>query len=113
MGRNVLALRQRGSFTQNFVVMFSATAITAVVGLMVSPIMSRLYAPAAYGVFTVFNGLVTNVTMVSTLAYPSAFLLPRVRNRFYALVYLNLLLAVANFGLVTLALLLMRGPLLR
>lgn len=93
--------------------MFSATAITVVVGLVVSPITLRLYSPAAYGVFGVFNGFVTNVTMVFTLAYPSAFLLPRVMNQFYALVYLSMLLATANFGLVTLALLLMREVLLR
>ena len=68
IGRNVLTLRQRGSFAQNFAVMFSATAITAVVGLVVSSITLRLYSPAAYGVFGVFNGLFTNVTMVSTLA---------------------------------------------
>jgi O-antigen/teichoic acid export membrane protein len=111
--RNVQALRQRGSFAQNFAVMFSATAATAAVGLLVSPIMSRLYAPAAYGVFAVFNGLVTNVTMVSTLAYPSAFLLPRLDKRFHALVHLSVLLAFANFAVVTVILLLFQGPLLR
>ncbi|AMR27093.1 hypothetical protein A0257_08205 [Hymenobacter psoromatis] len=93
--------------------MFSATAIMAAIGFLVSPIMSRLYAPAAYGLFAVFNGLVSNVTMISTLAYPSAFLLPRLTKRFYALVHLSLLLAVGNFGLVTLALVLLHEPLLR
>jgi len=107
------ALRQRGSFAQNFAVMFSATAATAGVGLLVSPIMARLYAPAAYGVFAVFNGLVSNVTMISTLAYPSAFLLPRQPKRFFALVHLSLLLALGNFVLVSGGLLLLRGPLLR
>ena len=75
--------------------------------------MSRLYAPAAYGVFAVFNGLVTNITMVSTLAYPAAFLLPRLDKRFYALVHLSILLALTNFIVTTVLLVLFQGPLLR
>ena len=93
--------------------MFSATAATAAIGFLVSPIMSRLYAPAAYGLFAVFNGLVSNVTMISTLAYPTAFLLPRLTKRFHALVHLSLLLAMGSFGLITLILVLFKGPLLR
>ncbi|WP_092673129.1 lipopolysaccharide biosynthesis protein [Hymenobacter arizonensis] len=93
--------------------MLSATTVTTVVGLMLSPVMSRLYAPAAYGLFAVFNGLVSNLTMISTLAYPSAFLLPRKEEKFRALVQLSVLLATANFGIVSLAFMLLQDSLLR
>ncbi|HEX8327813.1 MAG TPA: hypothetical protein VF629_09750 [Hymenobacter sp.] len=53
-----VTLRQRGSFAQSFAVMFSAAAIAGV-GVLVSPVMLRLCAPAAYEVFAVFNALVT------------------------------------------------------
>ncbi len=112
VSRNVQALRQRGSFAQNFAVTFSGTAGVAVIGILVTPIMSRLYAPAAYGLFAVFNSIVANASLFSTLAYPSAFLLPRVAKRFHALVHLSLLLATAMLVLMLSAVLLLRRPLL-
>lgn len=112
VSRNVQALRQRGSFAQNFAVTFSGTAGVAVIGILVTPIMSRLYAPAAYGLFAVFNSIVANASLFSTLAYPSAFLLPRVAKRFHALVHLSLLLATAMLVLMLSAVLLVRRPLL-
>lgn len=74
--------------------------------------MSRIYSPAAYGLFAVFNSIVTNVSLFSTLAYPAAFLLPRHRQRFYALVQLSGLLAVAMLLVMTVAVILLRRPLL-
>ena len=110
---NVQALRQRGSFAQNFAVTFSGTAAVAVIGFAVTPIMSRLYAPAAYGLFAVFNTMVGNIALLSTLAYPSAFLLPRLRKRFHALVQLSMVLAIGMLMVMLLAVFLVKQPLLR
>ena len=109
---NVQALRQRGSFARNFAVTFSGTAAVAVIGFAVTPIMSRLYAPAAYGVFALFNSLVANISLFSTLAYPNAFLLPRLRERFHALVQLSFLLAILVLVLTEMAVVVWHAPLL-
>ena len=106
------ALRQRGSFAQNFAVTFSGTAAVAVIGLLVTPIMSRVYAPAAYGLFAVFSSIVANASLFSTLAYPSAFMLPRAPKRFHALVQLSLIMASIMLVMMTVAVLLLRRPLL-
>lgn len=111
--RNVQALRQHGSFAQNFAVTFLGTAVVAIIGFAVTPLMARLYAPSAYGLFAVFNTMVGNIALLSTLAYPSAILLPRLRKRFYALVQLSMVLAVGMLLVTLLAVFLIKQPLLR
>lgn len=105
-------LRQKGSFAQNFAITFSGTAAVAVLGFAVSPIMTRLYGPQSYGLFAVFNAIISNVSLFSTLGYAPAFLLPRQRSRFLALVQLTVLLSVAALALMLLAFGLLRVPLL-
>ena len=109
---NVQRLRQRGSFAQNFAIAFSGTAAVAVIGVLVTPIMSRIYLPASYGLFAVFNSVVNNVNLASSLGYMPAFLLPRLHKRFLALVQLCILLSVAALLLTGIAVTLFRGPLL-
>ena len=110
---NVHTLRQKGSFAQNFAITFSGTAFVAVLGLLVTPLMSRIYAPESYGLFAVFNTIVNNVSLVSTFVYPSAFILPRLRKRFLALVHLTVGLSVVAFLLLLLVIVLFKNPLLR
>ena len=111
--RNVQALRQRGSFAQNFAVTFSGTAAVAAIGLLITPIMARIYPPASYGQFAVFNSIVTNLNLLTTLGYPGAMLQPRVHERFLALVHLTLLLTVAAVIVLSVALLLAADPVRR
>jgi O-antigen/teichoic acid export membrane protein len=110
---SVRQLRQKGSFAQNFAITFSGTAVVAVLGFAVSPIMTRLYGPQSYGLFAVFNAIVSNVSLFSTLGYAPAFLLPRQRKRFLALVQLTMLLSVVVLVLMSFAFWLLHDALLR
>lgn len=107
--RNVQALRQRGSFAQNFAVMFSGTATVTAIGFLLTPVMSRIYLPAAYGQFAVFNSLVSNLNLLTTLLYTGAFLLPKTREKFLALVQLTVVLTFGTCALLAGALLLGGG----
>ena len=109
---NVGRLQQRGSFAQNFAIAFSGTAAVAALGLLVTPIMSRIYPPASYGLFAVFNSLVNNVNLISSLGYTTAFLLPRLHKRFLALVQFSLVMTVATFFVSGIAVLALKEPLL-
>lgn len=68
--------------------------------------MSRIYPPAAYGEFAVFNSLASNLAMISTFAYTGAFLLPKTKEKFYALMHLTFLLTLSACVLLTVAMLL-------
>lgn len=104
-------MRQEGSFTQNFAIVFSGTMVVAVLGILLTPVMSRLYPPASYGLFAVFNSIVNNVSLIATLGYTPAFLLPRLHKRFLALVQLTVLLTLFTFVVSSVAVLLLQEPL--
>lgn len=113
MRANVQRLKQRGSFAQNFAIVFSGTATIAGLGILVTPIMSRLYLPASYGLFAVFNSLVNNVNLMSSLGYTPAFILPKSHKRFLALVHLCFVLTAGAFVATGLAILLLHDQLLQ
>jgi O-antigen/teichoic acid export membrane protein len=85
-------------------VSMSGSAIVTVVGFLLTPILSRIYPPAAYGQFAVFNSVVSNLNLLATLAYTSAIPLPRARRDALAVVQLNVVLTVGMFALIVIAL---------
>jgi O-antigen/teichoic acid export membrane protein len=91
--QNVQALRQPGSFTQNIFLMFSGSAIVTIIGFLLTPVMTRIYPPESYGLFAIYSFAISNISLVATLSYPSAFVLPRTRSELLALVQLAFLLA--------------------
>ena len=95
-------LRQNGSFARNFALTLSGSAAVTVLGFLLTPVMVRLYAPAAYGQFAVFTSVVSTLSTVTMLSYPAALLLPREPERFRALVQLSMVL---TFGACLLLLL--------
>ncbi|MDQ2769798.1 MAG: lipopolysaccharide biosynthesis protein [Bacteroidota bacterium] len=102
-------LRQKGSFAQNFAVTLSGSAAVTAIGFLLTPVMSRIYPPAAYGQFAVFNSLASNLSMVTTLTYTAAFMQPKTQEKFLALVQLTVALTLGTCLLLVAALLL-GGP---
>jgi O-antigen/teichoic acid export membrane protein len=91
--QNVIGpLLRKGSFAQNFAVTLSGSAAVTALGFLLSPVMSRIYPPAAYGQFAVFSSLAGNLSMVTTLGYTAAFLLPKTQEKFMSLVQLTVAL---------------------
>lgn len=99
------ALRQPGSFVQNFAVSFSASAAITVIGFLLTPIVSRIYPPASYGQFAVFSSVLNNLMLVTTLTLPGALLLPKTRQGFLDLVNAVLVLSAGSVVLLLLFLL--------
>jgi O-antigen/teichoic acid export membrane protein len=111
--QNIAALRQPGSFAQNFLVLMSGSAFITALGFLLTPILSRIYPPSAYGQFAVFNSLLSNLNLLSTLAYISAIPLPRTRRDALAVVQLTVILTLGMFGLVVLAITLLGSYVVR
>ncbi|GAB3832137.1 hypothetical protein GCM10028821_23290 [Hymenobacter jeollabukensis] len=86
------------------VIMLSGSTLSTLVGVLLTPVVSRIYPPAAYGQFAVYNALISNLNLLSTLAYPGALLLARRRSQFLALVQLSVLVSVASSALLVLVL---------
>ncbi|WP_345056382.1 lipopolysaccharide biosynthesis protein [Hymenobacter glaciei] len=110
---NLAALRQKGSFAQNLAVTFSGSAAVTAIGLLLTPVMSRIYPPESYGGFAVFSSLVNNVALASTLTYTWAIVLPKNEKRFLALVQLSILLTLGTLVLLVAGVALLGEPLER
>lgn len=65
------------SFLRNVIVMASGTAAAQAVAMALSPIITRLYGPEAFGVMGTFNSLINIIVPVVALSYPIAIVLPK------------------------------------
>ncbi|MDO7846743.1 oligosaccharide flippase family protein [Hymenobacter sp. M29] len=101
---NLSALQQKGSFTRNLAITLSGSTLSTIIGILLTPVVSRIYAPIAYGQFAVYNALVSNLNLLTTLSYSGAFLLPRRRTHFLSLVQLTLLITVSSCIMLTIGL---------
>ncbi len=83
-------LRIKGSFVQNYAVVLSGTGLNIAIQILVAPILTRIYGPEAYGIFSIFSALCTNLALLATLRLPQAILLPKEEEDFSALMRLSL-----------------------
>ena len=98
------ALRRDGSFAQNYAIVLSGTGLNILIQILVSPILTRIYGPEAYGIFSLFNALCTNLALISTLRLPQALLLPPDERDFHVLMRVCTLSALLTSSLIFIAL---------
>lgn len=67
----------KGSFKANVLTFMTGTAIAQLITVAVSPILTRLFDPEAFGAFGVYISLVSIATSISTLRYEQALMLPK------------------------------------
>lgn len=65
-----------GSFFKNVTILMSGTAIAQGIAFAASPILSRLYEPATFGIFGIFTAVCGILTVVASAKYELAILLP-------------------------------------
>jgi O-antigen/teichoic acid export membrane protein len=65
-------IRQEGTFIRYVSIVTSWNIAISLVQFALSPIITRLYSPEQYGVFAVFNTIVTNLVLIGSLRYNEA-----------------------------------------
>lgn len=90
-----------GSFARNFAITFSGSAFVTLIGFLLTPVISRIYTPEAYGLFAVFNTILNNINAFTTLSFLAAFVRPKEHDKFLSLVQLTFFLTVLSFFLVS------------
>lgn len=68
----------------------SGTAIAQLLILAVSPILSRLYTPDDFGVFSIYSSLVVIIVVIASFRYEHAIILPKEKKQALNLVMLSL-----------------------
>jgi O-antigen/teichoic acid export membrane protein len=98
--KNMLA--PRGSFKADVLTLLTGTALGQLLLLAVSPLLTRLFTPAAFGAFGVFLSLAAIMSALSTLRFDQAIMLPKEAEEAAPLFWAALLSAGA-VGAVSLA----------
>ena len=70
---------KRSAFVKNVMVVMTGTGVAQVVGFALSPVISRLYTPADFGVFGSFGAVAGVIAAGATLEYTQAIMLPKAR----------------------------------
>ena len=93
----------RSPFIKSILTLVTGSSIAQAITLLVTPILSRIYSPADFGVFTFFMAIVGAFALIATLRYEIAIMLPKKDQEAVNIVSLSLiinalcrLLAVAN-----------------
>lgn len=102
---------QRSTFITSVLKLVGGTTLAQLITILTAPIISRLYAPQAFGVWNVFTSLVTIVAVVICLRYEFAIMLPDDDEDAANLVGLCVLIAIGLSILASLFLLFLGRPL--
>lgn len=106
------SLRKRGSFAQNFAFILSGTGLNILVQIFVTPIITRLYGPEAYGNYSLFNALCVNLALIVSLRLPQAVILPKGEDELKALFRVGMLSALGLSMIIFIILYLYTNPIL-
>lgn len=98
-----------GAFARNVAVVAGGTAIAQLVGILLAPLITRLYGPAAYGELSVFLSVINVGASVATLGFALAIVLPKRQAAAAALVQVCTAIAVSA-GILFIAVLLIALP---
>lgn len=105
MKKKVLALIKK-PFIRNVIILSSGTAGAQLIAMLLSPFITRIYGPDAYGLMGTFTAIITIITPIAALTYPMAIVLPKSDSEAKGLVHLSLIVTMVNALVITLLILL-------
>ena len=68
---------QKSSFAGDVLKMASAPLCTQILGIILMPIITRLYVPDVYGVFHLFGSIVMLIAVFANMGYSGSIVLPQ------------------------------------
>lgn len=112
LGNRIKALR-RNEFVRHVLALMSGTAAAQVLVIAITPLLSRLYTPAEFGILAAFTSVVALVSAVATLRYDMAIMLPKAESDAAALKNTATWIAFAVGIVTTVVMLLLGAPIAR
>ena len=91
-------------FFRNIIVMASGTALAQIITFAFSPVVARIYGPAAFGFFGTFMAVTSIFIPIAALTYPTAIAMPRDDRSALGLVRLSIIISIAMALLVAVGL---------
>lgn len=100
-------------FIKNVIILSSGTAVAQIIGMLLSPIITRIYGPEAYGLMGTFSAIISIITPIAALTFPIAIVLPKREENAKGLIKLSLIICTIISIIVAISLLLFQEQIIR
>ncbi|KOF08664.1 hypothetical protein AC739_19025 [Planococcus glaciei] len=81
-------------FFRNVAIVASGTAMAQVIYMALSPIITRVYGPEAYGLLGSFVAIISIIAPVAALTYPFAIVLPKKNKEAHELIHFSFIISI-------------------
>lgn len=81
----------KSEFVKNSAILAGGTGLAQLIPILISPILTRLFTPADYGMFGIFNSVVAVFAVMGAWGYDKAIMLPKLQKSSINLMVLSLL----------------------
>lgn len=92
--KNKIVRLFQSTFVRNVIIITTGTAGAQAVTMALSPVITRLYGPEAFGIMGTFNAMISIIIPISALTYPIAIVLPDSDQDAKGIIKLSLLITV-------------------
>ena len=100
----------KGSFVRNVIILMFGSGMSQLIPLLFSPILSRLFTTAEFGVFTVFTTLAAFLGVLATFRYDLAIIIPKKKSDAFHLLALSVFITIIISSIILIITLLFARP---
>ena len=79
-------LKKNKSFSQDAITLITAPMMSQILGIFLTPVLTRMYSPDAFGLAALFGSIVMIPSVFATMGYNGAIILPKSNATAYNLV---------------------------
>src|SRR5690625_4492774 len=94
MKDKIVALTKK-PFIRNVAVLATGTAVAQIITMLLSPIITRMYGPEAFGIMGTFGAIMNIIVPIAALTYPIAIVLPKYDEEAKGLIRLSLIITIS------------------
>lgn len=87
-------LKPKSEFTRNILILMTGTTIAQAIPIVISPILTRFYSPADFGIFALFMSLTSILVVIATGKYDLSIILPSKNSDSRQLVVLSVIISL-------------------
>jgi O-antigen/teichoic acid export membrane protein len=91
--RKIVTRFRKSEFLTNVFTLISATSIAQAIALAIYPVLSRIYTPAEHGLFALYMGLISFLSIISTGKYELAIMISKKDREGLDLLYISVILS--------------------
>lgn len=92
--QNIKKYIPKSAFFRNVATLMAGTTIAQAIPIAVSPILTRMYSPEDFGVFSLYMAIVATIAVISTARYELAIILPERDEDALNIVFLSLIIVI-------------------